>query len=150
MRELVSKLFLFLKQIELILYCSNILYWVLLIIFVLSGNKKYVSLMHLQCQSETHQDIKDHDKTWCLLIYKLWFFFIFVGCFLLRYIIALSKYTCSRNRNSHHFTSVFRNMFRPLQAIFRCNTTSIIHLKGHQYCNGSVVLVLFTHVARTT
>jgi hypothetical protein len=64
-------------------------------------------------------------------------------------ILALSKYTCNRNWNSCYFILVFHNMFRPLRAILRLNTTSVTLLKCHQYYNGSVVLVLSTHVVRT-
>jgi hypothetical protein len=39
--------------------------------------------------------------------------FIFVGCILLRCIIALSKYTCNRKCNYCYFILVFHNMFRP-------------------------------------
>jgi hypothetical protein len=95
---------------------------------------------HADHSPPPHAKVK---KTW---IYKT---FIFVGCILLHYIITLSKYACNLNWNCYYFILVFHNMFRPLRAIFRWNTTSILLLKCHQYYNGSV-LVLSTHVVQTT
>jgi hypothetical protein len=73
--------------------------------------------------------------------------FSFVACILLRYIITLSKYTCNRNWNSCYFILVFHNMFRPLRAIFRWNTTSITFLKCYRwyvpFLNVSIFCSLF-------
>jgi hypothetical protein len=61
------------------------------------------------------------------------------------------KYTRDRNWEFIGVTFILsvQNMFRPLRALLKWNTTNITYIfsKNHRYYNGSVVLQLLTHIA---
>jgi hypothetical protein len=64
--------------------------------------------------------------------------------------VTLLNMPAIATENSYYFILIFHNMFRPLWAIFKWNTTSIVLPKCCQYYNRSDVFVLSTYVVRTT
>jgi hypothetical protein len=85
------------------------------------------------------------EGNWISPVTRIISFFIFVGCVLLLYIIALSKYTYNRNWNSYYF-SLSQHFSAPrghLQVEYNINYIIIIlYYYCHQYYNGSVVVLM--------